>query len=329
MQVVSPQRCRRSKAFSSSDNIVESADSNESYEVDLPRARRIRQRRRRIARSSSQGYDGHGTDRTGYTSHQSQPCLDTRGQYPMYPSYVQPVSQLPLQTQSSQEYAPHTQSKVGYATYPQHIPYYAGSTNPYMQYMPGYTPYPGMMPNDAHCIPDSSPTRRDQRIMFVNPLGVQRSFAADEKPNSLGRPLKERQVDQANIKRRGTTDWEEQKPSRRVRYTIPLRSNRNVLWDEENALCDTIDHPIERCGRQEQVRTNTSEVKDLNIVSTHCIPNEDGRETISLTVLDQPRPSGQENVPCESRWRYLPSKPRHDQVLIGNIQTFPLQDFDV
>lgn len=247
----------------------------------------------------------------------------------MYPSYVQSTPEFPLNTQSSPGYAPHTQSTEGYATYPQPMPYYARSTHPYVQYMPGYPPYQGMIPTDAHGISDSSSARRDQRILTIHPHGEQRSSTADEKPNPLRRPLKEPQVDHANIKRRETTDWEERKSPRRLRYTIPLRSNKNILWDEENAVYGTNDDTSERCGRLEQVGTDTSEGNNLDIVSTHCIPTEDDRELISLIVVDRPRMSVQEDVRCESRWRCFPSRSRHDQLLTGIIQAFSLQDLDI
>ena len=211
--------------------------------------------------------------------------------------------------QSSPGNAPHTQSTAGYASYPQTAPYYARSTHPDVQYMPGYLTHPGVTPTDARCISESSPARRDPRVLSRHPRGKQRGSTADEKPNPQRRPLKERQVDLANIRRRGTTDWEERRSPRRVRYTIPLLSNKIALRDEENVLYSNTDDPVERYGRHERFGTNTSEEKDLNIVSTYCIPNEDGREMVSITVVDQPRPSGQENVRCESRWRCLPSKP--------------------
>ena len=119
-----------------------------------------------------------------------------------------------------------------------------------------------------------------------------------------------RRKDGGNIERQGTTDWEARKPTRRIRYTIPLRSKKQI-GDEENVVHDSENLQLERGGRLLQNIYHVKGSHHLDIIATHCIPDEDDREIVSLTVADKLGPGGQEKVHSASRWRCSCPQPKH------------------
>ena len=150
---------------------------------------------------------------------------------------------------------------------------------------PGYTsPTPALPPE---YIP---PT-------FVSPQGVI--------PSTLATPP------QKGFFRRGTTDWEPKKRTKRIRYVIPLRTGKRIL-DEENgftslsgASTGADSSTLRLPGASEEIPVQ----EQFDIVATQCIPDIEGREIISLTVKDKSDNTEYKNLRYESRWRYSQDHP--------------------
>ena len=112
--------------------------------------------------------------------------------------------------------------------------------------------------------------------------------------------------------RQGTGDFE---PRRRLRYTIPLRHQSNSVADEEKGYSqkkpdshrDSTPRSIDRETSRDAVASPPPEF--LEIISTKWVPDDEGREIVTLTVKDQ----GQKEIHCESRWKHI----RRDAMTFG------------
>ncbi|KAL8783570.1 MAG: hypothetical protein Q9195_009352 [Heterodermia aff. obscurata] len=153
-----------------------------------------------------------------------------------------------------------------------YTPYVQAGPNylPHAQYLSSYPPYMQSMPNY---------------------------------PNDVPRPLEERQLGHEGIQRRDFSDLEQPKPNRPLRFSIVLRSNKKVIEDEESRFHNY--PPIKGSGRPRQTAKEVVDAETFDIVSTQCIPAEDGCQTISLVLMDQNAMRSHHNVRCESHWRHL------------------------
>ena len=108
----------------------------------------------------------------------------------------------------------------------------------------------------------------------------------------------------------GTGDFE---PRKRIRYTIPLRNKVNSLGDEEKGFSEKRHHSrgdstqlgIDRESSRDPAASPPPEF--LEIISTKWVPDDEGREIVTLTVKDQGRTQKQEEIQCESRWKHIQS----------------------
>lgn len=119
-------------------------------------------------------------------------------------------------------------------------------------------------------------------------------------------------LDHRRLHRQGTTDLENRKSNKRLRYTIPLRHKRQRQRDEEHGILDEKQHNAEiptRPGLERDVsRGGPPYGPDelCEIISTQFwVPDDDGQEVVTLTVKDDTSNRKQEKLRCESRWRHI------------------------
>ena len=118
------------------------------------------------------------------------------------------------------------------------------------------------------------------------------------------------------MQRRDVFNLEHSRPNRLLHFSILLRSNKKVIEDEESNFYKG-EYPLLRgSGRPRHSTKEKSNVEHFDIVSTQCIPADDGVQNISLVLIDEVALRSQNNVHCESHWRYLQYKPRNSQGLI-------------
>ena len=123
--------------------------------------------------------------------------------------------------------------------------------------------------------------------------------------NDVQKPSEERQPHHEGIQRRDTLNLGHSKPHRLLHFSILLRSNKKVIEDEESGFYKG-NYPLARdSGRLTHSTLENLNAKNFDIVSTECIPAEDGCQTISLVLMDEMAMRSQDNVRCESHWRYL------------------------
>ena len=212
-----------------------------------------------------------------------------------YPYYVQPTATYPSYSQPATNYPYYVQPAATYPSYSTNYPYYvqpSGIYPPYARAGPGYLPsaqYLSSYPPYTQSVPGYS--------------------------NDLKRPLEERQPGHEGIQRRDTLTLGHSKPNRLLRFSILLRSNKKVVEDEESSLYKG-EYPL--LGDSRRLWHSTKEnAKHFDIVSTQCLPAEDGCQSISLVLMDEMAMRSPTNVRCESHWRYLHVKLRNHRRLIG------------
>ena len=102
-------------------------------------------------------------------------------------------------------------------------------------------------------------------------------------------------------------------PRRRLRYTIPLRRKTKPPRDEENGHLEEKAYHFGYSAApgidRETSRGSASfpSHEFLEIVSTKWVPDDEGREIVTLTVKDEGGRPDQVNVCCESRWKHIKS----------------------
>ena len=115
--------------------------------------------------------------------------------------------------------------------------------------------------------------------------------------------LKEEQpIYRGPLNRQGTADWETRRPNQRLRFTVPLRLRRKLTADEENAFSEKDDIRFRDLEKPTPNVQGDTHINHFDIVSTHCIPDEDDYEIVTLTVEDGLDVGGKENLRCESHW---------------------------
>ena len=108
----------------------------------------------------------------------------------------------------------------------------------------------------------------------------------------------------------GTSDFE---PRRKLRYTIPLRNKIHSHGDEEKGFSEKRQHSrgdstqsgIDRESSRDPTASPPPEF--LEIISTKWVPDDEGREIVTLTLKDEGRTQNQEEIHCESRWKHIKS----------------------
>lgn len=211
-----------------------------------------------------------------------------------YPYYVQPAATYPSYSHPAASYPYYVQPAATYPSYSTSYPYYvqpSGIYPPYAQAGPGY------LPNAQH-------------LSSYHPY----TQSMPGYPNDVQRPLEERQPGHEGIQRRDTFSLGHSKPNRLLRFSILLRSNKKVVEDEESSPYKG-EYPL--LGDSQSPKENA---EHFDIVSTQCLPAEDGCQTISLVLMDEVAMRSQSNVRCESHWRYLHVKLRNHHGLIGYIR---------
>ena len=122
------------------------------------------------------------------------------------------------------------------------------------------------------------------------------------------RPTKDSLLNDRYLNRRDTGDFE---PRKRLRYTIPLRHKSRSLGDVEKGHSEK--SPYGR-GYSTPLGIDRETSRDpwaspppqfLEIISTKWVPDDEGREIVTLTIKDQEGNRNQADIPCESRWKHI------------------------
>ena len=126
----------------------------------------------------------------------------------------------------------------------------------------------------------------------------------------LKQPTDDSRYSDKRLHHPGTGDFG---PRRRVRYTIPLRNKINSHGDEEKGFSEKRQHSREDSTQlgidRESSRDPTASPPPefLEIISTKWVPDDEGREIVTLTLKDEGRSQSQEEIHCESRWKHIQS----------------------
>ena len=114
--------------------------------------------------------------------------------------------------------------------------------------------------------------------------------------------------DRRYLHHQGTGDFE---PRRRLRYTIPLRRKTKPPRDEENGQFEEKTYNFGYSAApgidRETSRGSAAFPPLLEIISTKWVPDDEGREIVTLTVKDEGGKPDQVKVCCESRWKHIQS----------------------
>ena len=130
------------------------------------------------------------------------------------------------------------------------------------------------------------------------------------RPQIFKRPTEDSVLNDGHLLRQDTGDFE---PRKRLRYTIPLRHKSRSQADEEKGHSEK--SPYDR-GYSAPLGIDRETSRDpgasprpefLEIISTKWIPDDEGREIVTLTVKDQEGNQNQAEIPCESRWKHIQS----------------------
>ena len=126
----------------------------------------------------------------------------------------------------------------------------------------------------------------------------------------LKQPTDDSLYNDRRLHHQGTGDFE---PRRRLRYTIPLRNKISSRGDEEKGFSEKRQHSR---GDSTQLGINRESSRDptaspppefLEIISTKWVPDDEGREIVTLTLKDEGGTQNQEEIHCESRWKHIQS----------------------
>ena len=126
----------------------------------------------------------------------------------------------------------------------------------------------------------------------------------------LKQPTDDSLYNDRRLHHQGTGDFA---PRRRLRYTIPLRNKINSHGDEEKGFSEKRQHGREdstQLGMKREFSgdpTGSPQPEFLEIISTKWVPDDEGREIVTLTLKDEGRTQNQEEIHCESRWKHIQS----------------------
>ena len=120
------------------------------------------------------------------------------------------------------------------------------------------------------------------------------------------RPTEDSLYDDRRPRRQGTGDFE---PRKRLRYKIPLRPKSNRYRDEETGYLEEKPYGpgySTQFGPDREASRGSLPPTFWEIISTKWIPDDEGREVVTLTVKDRGGKQNQEQVRCEGRWKHIP-----------------------
>lgn len=132
--------------------------------------------------------------------------------------------------------------------------------------------------------------------------------------------------DRRYLHREGTGDFE---PRRRLRYTIPLRGESKKPKDEEKGHFEEKAYGL---GYSAALGTDREKSRGsaafppqefLEIISTKWVPDDEGRELVTLTVKDGEGATDQEKIRCESRWKHVQSDAMSFKQFYGHVMRTP------
>ncbi len=142
-----------------------------------------------------------------------------------------------------------------------------------------------------------------------------RGYHSQAHSHITGRRTNDSLLDDTRLYRQGTGDLDGRKSNKKLRYTIPLRHKRKISADEEKGLGEEKEYntgnftPPGRRGRENSRGSSAFLLpKLLEIVSTKWVPDDDGREVVTLTTKDGAANMAHASMCCESRWAHIQSE---------------------
>ena len=123
------------------------------------------------------------------------------------------------------------------------------------------------------------------------------------------RPTGDSLLSDRHALRGGTNEFE---PRRRLRYTVPLRPKSNTPRDEEKGYFEDRPRGFGYSTPLAERKTSRGSAplpppEFLEIISTKWVPDDEGREIVTLTIKEGEGNPDQEKVRCESRWKHIRS----------------------
>ena len=141
----------------------------------------------------------------------------------------------------------------------------------------------------------------------------------EEQKRMVGRTTNE------SLQRQGTGDFHGRRSNKQLRFKIPLRYKRKPLQDEEKGH---VDGPGPNGVEISRLSSAIPAKELLEIVSTKWLPDDEGREIVTLTVKDEA--ASRAPVQCESRWRHIQSDAMTFRKFYDHVARVPgLQDDDL
>ena len=130
-----------------------------------------------------------------------------------------------------------------------------------------------------------------------------------------------------HLHRGGTGDFFQ--PRRRLRYTVPLHRRSNHSRDEEKGYLEekrnglTYSPPLGAHRETSRGSAAFPPQELLEIISTKWVPDDEGREVVTLTIKDAGGKADQEKFRCESRWKHIQSDAMTLKQFYGQVMRIP------
>ena len=232
----------------------------------------------------------------------------------------QPAATYPPYSQTAADYPYHGGYAPTYSTHaltPINRPYYVQPPGTYPSYVQPATSYPQyVQPGGFYHPYTQAGLGYFPNTQYLSSY-VPYTHSMSGYPTNVQGPFTERPPGYEGMQWRDVIDSEHSKPNRLLRFSFRLRSDKEVIEDEESGFYKG-EYPLfGGSGRQSYSTNENSNAKHFDIVSTQCLPAEDGYATISLVLMDEMAMSSQKNVRCESHWRYLHVELQNSHRLIG------------
>lgn len=140
------------------------------------------------------------------------------------------------------------------------------------------------------------------------------------------RPTGTSLFNERHLRHGGTGDFESR---RGVRYTVPLRRKSDRPRDEENGYFEEkpsglgYSTPLSIDREISKGLTAFPPPEFVEIISTKWVPDDEGREIVTLTVKDGGNKPHQQKVCCESRWKHIQSDALTLKQFYGQVMRTP------
>lgn len=140
-----------------------------------------------------------------------------------------------------------------------------------------------------------------------------RGYHSQAHSHIAGRRTNESLLDEKRLHRQGTGELDARKSNKKLRYTITLRHRQRISGDEEKGFEEKQRHDsgyFTPSGRERGSSRSSSALLPpelLEIVSTRWVPDDDGREIVTLTTKDGVAKANHSSIDCESRWMHIQS----------------------